>query len=110
MEWNEHTNRMTDYKIAKIPRDKSSIGRRSIGRPRKRRSDNLAGGDEKNNKQIRLHMRRKKKKNWIRFLVSQYTKNENLALGTCSLCCALFELEYEGSFMRNLPNYEEYWQ
>ena len=40
-EWNQHINRMEDTRVVKIARDKSPLGRRSIGRPRKRWSDNL---------------------------------------------------------------------
>lgn len=41
IEWNEHIHRMDQDRIVKIARDKSPIGRRSTGRPRKRWSDNL---------------------------------------------------------------------
>lgn len=40
-EWNAHINRMDDRRIVKIARDKSPLGGRSVGRPRKRWSDNL---------------------------------------------------------------------
>lgn len=41
-ESNEHINRVTEVGIVKIIRDKSLIGRRGIGKPRKRWSENLA--------------------------------------------------------------------
>lgn len=41
-EWNEHISRMDDRRMVRIARDKSPLGRRSPGRPRKRWSDNLA--------------------------------------------------------------------
>ena len=41
VEWNEHINRMDDRRIVRITRDKSPLGRRNVGRPRKRWSDNL---------------------------------------------------------------------
>ncbi|KAK5646720.1 hypothetical protein RI129_005184 [Pyrocoelia pectoralis] len=40
-EWNEHITRMDEQRTVKAARDMSPIGRRSIGRPRKRWSDNL---------------------------------------------------------------------
>ncbi|CAG9835898.1 unnamed protein product [Diabrotica balteata] len=40
-EWNEHINRMEETRLVRIARDNSPKGRRSIGRPRKRWSDNL---------------------------------------------------------------------
>lgn len=41
MEWNDHISRMDQRRIVRIARDESPIGRRSLGRPRKRWSDNL---------------------------------------------------------------------
>ena len=41
VEWNEHINRMDVRRIVRIIRDKSPLGRRNVGRPRKRWSDNL---------------------------------------------------------------------
>ena len=40
-EWHEHIYHMTEERIVKIARDKSSAGQRSTGRPRKRGRDNL---------------------------------------------------------------------
>ncbi|KAK9887098.1 hypothetical protein WA026_020042 [Henosepilachna vigintioctopunctata] len=40
-EWNDHINRMDDRRIVRIARDKYPLGRRSVGRPRKRWNDNL---------------------------------------------------------------------
>lgn len=40
-EWNAHIDRMDHERMVRIARDKSPTGRRSIGRPRKRWSDNL---------------------------------------------------------------------
>lgn len=41
-EWNEHISRMTPDRLVRITISyKSSMGRRNIGRPRKRWSDNL---------------------------------------------------------------------
>ena len=40
-EWNAHISRMDQERIVRIARDKSPAGRRSMGRPRKRWSDNL---------------------------------------------------------------------
>ncbi|KAK9884597.1 hypothetical protein WA026_007437 [Henosepilachna vigintioctopunctata] len=39
-EWKDHINRMDDTRIVRIARDRSPLGRRSVGRPRKRCSDN----------------------------------------------------------------------
>ena len=39
--WNQHINWMKDTRVVKIARDKSPLGRRSIGRPRNRWNDNL---------------------------------------------------------------------
>ena len=41
-EWNEHISRMDNRRIVRVARDKSPLGRRSLGRPRKRWSDNLS--------------------------------------------------------------------
>lgn len=40
-DWNDHISRMTDNRIVKIVRDKSPVGKRSVGRPRKRWCDSL---------------------------------------------------------------------
>lgn len=40
-EWNAHIGRMDENRMVRIARDKSPLGRRSLGRPRKRWSDNL---------------------------------------------------------------------
>lgn len=41
MEWNGHISRMDQQRVVRIARDESPIGKRSLGRPRKRWSDNL---------------------------------------------------------------------
>ena len=41
VQWNKHLNRMDDRRIVRITRDKSLLGRRNVGSPRKRWSDNL---------------------------------------------------------------------
>jgi hypothetical protein len=40
-EWYSHISRMGERRLVKIARDRSPNGRRSVGRPRKRWSDNL---------------------------------------------------------------------
>ncbi|XP_030746595.1 uncharacterized protein LOC115875314 [Sitophilus oryzae] len=40
-EWNEHISQMDEGRIVRSGRDKSALGRRSTGRPRKRWCDNL---------------------------------------------------------------------
>lgn len=40
-EWNNHINRMDNNRIVRIARDNSPIGRRSVGRPKRRWKDNL---------------------------------------------------------------------
>ncbi|XP_030765794.1 uncharacterized protein LOC115889857 [Sitophilus oryzae] len=40
-EWNEHISRMDEGRIVRSARDKSPLGRRNTGRPRKRWCDNL---------------------------------------------------------------------
>ncbi|XP_044749727.1 uncharacterized protein LOC123310328 [Coccinella septempunctata] len=41
MEWNRHIGRMTEDRLVRIARDMSPSGRRSVGRPRKRWSDDI---------------------------------------------------------------------
>ena len=36
MEWNQHIDRMDEKRLVKIARDEKPVGRRSVGRPRKR--------------------------------------------------------------------------
>ena len=43
-EWNKDINRMDKNRLVRTARDTSPIGRRSVGRPRKRWSDNLPAG------------------------------------------------------------------
>lgn len=43
-QWNEHISRMANNRLVRITRDKSPSGKRSVGRPRKRWSDNLDPG------------------------------------------------------------------
>ncbi|XP_056629875.1 uncharacterized protein LOC130440639 [Diorhabda sublineata] len=43
-EWNEHISCMDNNRLVKITRNKSPLGRKSTGRPRKRWSDNLEAG------------------------------------------------------------------
>lgn len=40
-EWNRHTDRMNVRRIVRIARDKFPAGRRSVGWPRRRWSDNM---------------------------------------------------------------------
>ncbi|XP_056629880.1 uncharacterized protein LOC130440644 [Diorhabda sublineata] len=40
-EWNEHISRMSEERIVRIARENSLLGRRSMGRPRKRWNDKL---------------------------------------------------------------------
>lgn len=49
-EENDHISGMPDVRLSRIARDKSPVGRRQIGRPRKRWSDCLEAGRDKSAK------------------------------------------------------------
>ena len=54
-EWNEHVTRMDAGRLVKISRENIPAGRRSPGRPKRRRSDLIPNENRRN----RLHHRRR---------------------------------------------------